>query len=164
MIGAVPILTSTRRAGVTGSECKKDFLPETVAVTIWPCAGPPPAIQWALQVAHGPQEQLSMENTQVSVANIGGFDEVQTSPASDVTTWMISELERNGTLSQRCAALAIKCRFGDQFVNLKGNGKLAINREVNALFSRQTRECVVWVRRHRMWRWRRSGDKPSRQQ
>jgi hypothetical protein len=105
-----------------------------------------------------------MESTEIPVAKMGGSAAVQTGTASDVATWMISELERNGRLSQICAAVAIKRRFGDEFVNRKKNGKLAINREVNAMFRRQTRECIVWVHRHRMWRWRRQGDKPGRKQ
>lgn len=83
---------------------------------------------------------------------------------TDVASWMVAELSRNGELYQEDAAEAIRDRFGDEFVYENDNGNLAIDKAVLTAFRKATGDTVVWVKGERCWRRREDHDGPGRAQ
>lgn len=87
---------------------------------------------------------------------------MKTSP-EDVALWMADEVAREGCLYQDHAASEIEDRFGEEHVNDKDNGNLAISKAVLKAFRALTEEEVVWELSARYWRSREPDDDAGRQ-
>lgn len=78
--------------------------------------------------------------------------------------WMVGEIESGKVLQQSRAARHIKNNFGEALTYKNKNRNLAIKKEVLVAFEELTGDSVVWSKRNRSWRKRKSRDKPGRQQ
>ena len=84
--------------------------------------------------------------------------------AEDVAKWMVEQLEHQKCLYQERAAPEIKKQFGQDFTYTNENGNLAIHKDVLDVFTKLTKDSVVWDGEDRFWRKRKEGDKPGRRQ
>jgi hypothetical protein len=82
-----------------------------------------------------------------------------------VAAWMVKEFEKQGgVLDQDDAATKIEELFGERFVYDFESLTGGIDKRVLAAFTRLSGDSVVWSRRDRQWRRRKSADKPGRLQ
>lgn len=84
--------------------------------------------------------------------------------AENVAAWMVAELRRAKEIHQQDVVNAISSRFGRQFTYINANGNPAISTDVLKAFRRLSSDFAVWERGQRLWRLRRSYDRPGRQQ
>jgi hypothetical protein len=82
--------------------------------------------------------------------------------ALEVATWMKSEIDARTILYQDWVATNIRQLFGKQYVYPNKNRNLAISRDVLTEYLRLTKDYVVWNKRKRFWRIRRSDDPNTR--
>jgi len=93
-----------------------------------------------------------------------------TTPA-EIAEWMLGRVDRYGKLLQVKAVVAIKEKFGQDFVYLSDIGKLSIDRRILYQFRKLNGDEIVWVTQHgggfspkAHWRKRKFGDAPGRTQ
>lgn len=72
--------------------------------------------------------------------------------------WMLEQIEAEGFLGHQRALAEI----GEDFIYLNAHGHRAISPAVLAAFRDASGDRVVWSRRGRFWRLRRSSDRPGR--
>jgi hypothetical protein len=81
-----------------------------------------------------------------------------------IATWMLAELNRDGSLYQETAVCEIERRFGAEFTPLNSASNPSIRRDVLAEFRQLSGDAVVWERGEKLWRKRESFDQPGRLQ
>jgi hypothetical protein len=84
--------------------------------------------------------------------------------AKQVAEYMLARLQKTKNLYQETVVYEIKKQFGKEFTYINDNGNLAIAKAVLAEFKKLSGDDVIWERGSRMWRLRKSYDKPGRQQ
>jgi len=82
--------------------------------------------------------------------------------AKDVADWMSNQVQTNGRLYQRKAVWHIRRYFGERFIYINRNNNLAVSKDVLREFLLISLQTVVWNRRERFWRTRRSSDPRNR--
>ena len=82
----------------------------------------------------------------------------------DVAQWMLKEVIQRGSLDQGTAAHLIRTKLSEDFVYTNERGNRSIGRKVLRAFDKLSGDTVVWSRSARVWRVRRSEDKPGRLQ
>ncbi|MHB8380694.1 MAG: DUF6953 family protein [Acidimicrobiales bacterium] len=84
--------------------------------------------------------------------------------ALEIANWMLEKVNTGENVYQEVLVFKIRDSFGDQFVYQNDNGNLAIDKRVLVAFGKVSGDAVVWERGGRLWRLRKSNDKPGRQQ
>ncbi len=91
------------------------------------------------------------------MSNAEENDRRETNPR-EVAEWMASEVRRTGHLSQRVAVHQIREHFGPSLLYKNKNHNWAIAESVLRIFSRLTKNDVVWSFSSQFWRLRRPTD------
>jgi hypothetical protein len=109
---------------------------------------------------------LDVEVDKGSSADAGriALIETATPTTGDVARWMLSELDRTGSLLQADAVAGIEREFGTSFIYVNENGNTVIDKRVLREFRELTDDNVIWDRWEYKWRHRQPGDAPSRKQ
>ena len=84
--------------------------------------------------------------------------------AKDAANYLLEILHEKKFLDQEVAVYAVEKKYGKAFVYDNANGNRAIKKSVLDEFRKVSGEDVVWEKSGRLWRFRKSYDKPGRQQ